>query len=259
VVLGLLQGVPADSIRRAVREVFLRPEYRWVAGDQPLHWFRDLWRRFVEWLARLTTAHPALSQVVFWGLLFLLVALLAPSPSPGAGDGQRRGGQPLPARAEVARSFSCPAGTERMGGAPPEAFETWCERMDEPPGRRREGPALRWYDDGGLAEARAFTRGELDGAFLEWHRNGRPARAGAYRRNERVGTWTVWFEDGRQEEECRYEQGKRNGAFATWWRNGARRVEGRYCQDLQCGTWTSWDELGHELGKVTYEEIRKVP
>lgn len=72
----LLQGVPADSIRRAVREVFLRPEYRWVSGDQPLHWFRDLWRRFVEWLARLTAAHPALSQVVFWGLLVLLVALL---------------------------------------------------------------------------------------------------------------------------------------------------------------------------------------
>lgn len=74
--LGFLQGVPADSIRRAVRDVFLRPEYRWVPAQQPLHWFRDLWRRFAEWVTRLTTSHPVLAQFVFWGSLVLLVALL---------------------------------------------------------------------------------------------------------------------------------------------------------------------------------------
>lgn len=75
-VLGLLQGAPADSIRRAVREVFLRPEYRWVPGEQPLHWLRDLWQRFVDWLNRLTTTHPVLAQFIFWGSLVLLITLL---------------------------------------------------------------------------------------------------------------------------------------------------------------------------------------
>jgi len=76
VLLRALQGVPADSVRRAVREVFARPEYQWVPGDRPLHWFRDLWQRFVEWLNRFTTAHPVGAQLVFWGSLALLIALL---------------------------------------------------------------------------------------------------------------------------------------------------------------------------------------
>jgi hypothetical protein len=165
----------------------------------------------------------------------------------------------FPSRAELARSFSCPAGTEQMGGTPPVGFERWCEKPDEPPVRRRHGPTLRWYDDGGLAQSGSFVLGERDGRFLEWHRNGQLARAGAHRANERVGTWTIWFESGQREEECGYERNARHGPFATWWPNGRRRVEGRYCHDLQCGTWISWDEQGRELGRMTYEEIRRTP
>jgi hypothetical protein len=165
----------------------------------------------------------------------------------------------VPPREELARSFACPAGTERMGATPPEGFESWCEKPDEPPLRRREGPAFRWYDDGRLAQAGSVLRGERDGRFLEWHRNGKPARAGTYHANERVGIWTTWFESGQREEECAYDHNTRHGAFATWWPDGKRRVEGRFCHDLQCGTWTTWDDQGRELGKMTYEEIRRAP
>jgi hypothetical protein len=178
---------------------------------------------------------------------FVLASLLAAEPA-GA-----------PSREDVARSFSCPAGTERMGATPPAGFEQWCEKPDELPIRRRHGPTLRWYDDGSLAQSGSFVLGERDGRFLEWHRNGRLARAGAYRANERVGTWTIWFESGRREEECGYERNARHGPFASWWPDGKRRVEGRYCHDLQCGTWISWDDQGREQGKVTYEEIRRTP
>jgi uncharacterized protein DUF4129 len=70
--LRLLQGAPADSIRRAAREVFARPEYQWAPAHRPLHWYRDL----LDWFSRFTTAHPVGSQVVFWVCLALLIALL---------------------------------------------------------------------------------------------------------------------------------------------------------------------------------------
>lgn len=76
VLLRALQGVPADSVRRAVREVFARSEYQWAPGDQPLHWFRDWWQQFVEWMNRFTTTHPIAAWFVFWGSLVVLLALL---------------------------------------------------------------------------------------------------------------------------------------------------------------------------------------
>ena len=71
-VFGLLQAVPADSIRRVVREVFARGEYHWAPQGKPLHWFQSLW----QWFTRFTTVHPVETQIVFWLCLFLLIALL---------------------------------------------------------------------------------------------------------------------------------------------------------------------------------------
>lgn len=180
--------------------------------------------------------------VLFWALL--VAADATPSPSRAA---------------EAAKPFSCPAGTELRGAAPPDGFETWCEKPGEPAERRREGPSRTWYDDGGLAKVAGFEEGKLHGPLVEWHRNGKPARAGALEHGARVGTWTLWFESGRKEEECGYAGGQRHGSFATWWPNGKRKTEGRYCRGLQCGPWTNWDEDGRELGNVRYEEIRGTP
>ena len=180
--------------------------------------------------------------VLFWALL--VAADATPSPSRAA---------------EAAKPFSCPAGTELRGAAPPDGFETWCEKPGEPAERRREGPSRTWYDDGGLAKVAGFEEGKLHGPFVEWHRNGKPARAGALEHGARVGTWTLWFESGLKEEECGYAGGERHGPFATWWPNGKRKTEGRYCHGLQCGPWTNWDDDGRELGKVRYEEIRGTP
>ncbi len=163
------------------------------------------------------------------------------------------------AREAVAAPFSCPAGAERKGGEPPDAFELWCEKPGEPPERRRDGPSRTWYDDGGLAKEAGFKDGRLHGTFTEWHRNGKPARAGVHEQGARAGTWTIWYESGRKEEECGYAGGERHGVFAAWWPNGKRRVEGRYCYGLQCGAWTSWDEEGRQLGRMQYEEVRRTP
>ena len=70
------QAIPADSVRRAVQEVFAGPEYNWVPGGRPLHLLRDLWLRLEEWLSRFGAQHPIGFKLLFWGAVLLLVALL---------------------------------------------------------------------------------------------------------------------------------------------------------------------------------------
>jgi hypothetical protein len=74
-VLAVVQTIPADSVRRAVHEVFARPEYDWVEMVRR-HWLRDLWWGLRDWLARLSTQHPTGARLLFWGALVLLIALL---------------------------------------------------------------------------------------------------------------------------------------------------------------------------------------
>lgn len=73
--LPVVQSIPADSIRRVVREVFARPDYEWVETVRR-HWLRDWWRGLQEWLARLSAQHPTGAKVLFWGAMLLLVAML---------------------------------------------------------------------------------------------------------------------------------------------------------------------------------------
>lgn len=166
---------------------------------------------------------------------------------------------PPPAREADRAPFTCPAGTERQGALPPDGFEAWCEKPDEPPERRREGPWRSYYDDGSLARAGAWRAGKRDGPFTAWHRDGKPAEHGTYAAGEREGPYTIWYESGRVEERCTYDRGEKHGPFATFWPGGGRKVEGRHCRGLQCGRWTTWDEAGRELGSVVYEEIRSGP
>jgi len=73
-VLGVVQAIPADSVRRVVREVFARPEYEWVETVRR-HWLRDLWWAVRDWLTRLSANHPTGARLLFWGALLLLIAI----------------------------------------------------------------------------------------------------------------------------------------------------------------------------------------
>ena len=66
----------ADSVRRAVTEVFARPEFRWVERRHPLQWLQDAWERLRIWLNRVGDTHPDLFNLIFWTALVILVALL---------------------------------------------------------------------------------------------------------------------------------------------------------------------------------------
>jgi uncharacterized protein DUF4129 len=66
--------VVPDSLRRAVSEVFARPEYRWVTGKTPLQWLVEQIYRLLDWLSRAETNHPAAFKAL---LVVLVVGLLA--------------------------------------------------------------------------------------------------------------------------------------------------------------------------------------
>ncbi len=74
---ALTQAVPADSLRRAVTEVFARPEYRWTTGPGGLlQWLGEQAARLLDWLGRLQEGHPAAFQLLMVGLTVVLVGLL---------------------------------------------------------------------------------------------------------------------------------------------------------------------------------------
>jgi len=73
----VLQAVPAaDSVRRALADVFARPEYIWVRRFNPGDWIREQALRLLDWIGRQQTAHPAAFKVVLAILIAVLAGLL---------------------------------------------------------------------------------------------------------------------------------------------------------------------------------------
>lgn len=69
-------AVPADSLRRALGDVFARPEFQWVQRREPLQWLRNLWYRAMDWLNGLADSHPTAFTFLLVVLVIALVALL---------------------------------------------------------------------------------------------------------------------------------------------------------------------------------------
>jgi uncharacterized protein DUF4129 len=72
-----VQTPPPDSLRRAVAEVFARPEYRWTTGRRPGEWLLEQVGRFLDWLARMRQGHPVGYEVFEVVAIVALVGLVA--------------------------------------------------------------------------------------------------------------------------------------------------------------------------------------
>jgi hypothetical protein len=72
----VLQGLPADSLRAVLGQVFAQPEFRWSATPDPFRWVREAFARVLAWLSALYQAHPGAYFVVIFALLAVLVAVL---------------------------------------------------------------------------------------------------------------------------------------------------------------------------------------
>lgn len=89
-------------MRRAVGEVFARPEFQWVERRRALSWLLSRWYSFIDWLNRMADQHP-LGFNIGLGLVIAAVALLLlhmgyvvwrivrPSASTGEGAAQPAG------------------------------------------------------------------------------------------------------------------------------------------------------------------------
>lgn len=74
-----MQAVPpADSLRRALGEVFARPEYAWGTGEGrgPFDWLRELWFRLLDWIGTMQSAHPAGFKLLLAALIAILAGLV---------------------------------------------------------------------------------------------------------------------------------------------------------------------------------------
>ena len=110
------QGVPPDSLRAALRDVFARPEYRWNERPDPWGWIVGVWYRLLDWLDTVQRGHPAGFKVLLAVLALVLVGLLAhmgyvvwritrPTARTPAGGAEGIGGRELAdARAHRARA-----------------------------------------------------------------------------------------------------------------------------------------------------------
>ena len=73
----MLQAAPpADSLRRALAEVFARPDYAWVPRFDLGDWMREQVLQLLDWIGRQQTAHPAAFKVVLTILIAVLAGLL---------------------------------------------------------------------------------------------------------------------------------------------------------------------------------------
>jgi len=72
------QGVapPPDSLRRAIQDVFARPEYRWEDSRVILRWLALQWLSFMDWLNALHNSHPTQYALLLGAATLLLVAIL---------------------------------------------------------------------------------------------------------------------------------------------------------------------------------------
>jgi len=63
-------------LRRALGEVFARPEYHWVERRNPFLWLNQLWYRAMDWLNSLAGDHPTAFTLLITALVIVLIVLL---------------------------------------------------------------------------------------------------------------------------------------------------------------------------------------
>ncbi|PPK84269.1 TonB family protein [Neolewinella xylanilytica] len=77
--------------------------------------------------------------------------------------------------------------------------------------RVNNGPARKWFDEGGLRSEVTFVHGLEEGIYVDYHRNGAVASTGTYRRGQKTGTWLHYRNDGTLYKSANYRAGKLDG------------------------------------------------
>lgn len=72
-----LAAARADTLRAALDSVFAAPHFRWERSEDPFGLVRRTWLAILDWFHRLQAENPAAFRLLLWGLIALLVVILA--------------------------------------------------------------------------------------------------------------------------------------------------------------------------------------
>lgn len=129
--------------------------------------------------------------------------------------------------------FACPDGTQKMGEAPPNGEELWCQKMvDGQP--VKEGPFLLYRSEGPLMMKGEYHDGKQD------------------------GEWTLWYDNGQKKSIDHYKNGLEDGEHIGWYTNGKISAMGQYKDGKREGVWKRWDAQGFRNWEETYKDDKQV-
>ena len=85
---------------------------------------------------------------------------------------------------------------------------------------RKEGEALRYFEDGNLQKKAYYNQNKLDRKQLVFWRNGNIASESNYENGTKNGVQNYWFENGQLAKRTNLKEGKENGLQRAWLQNG---------------------------------------
>jgi antitoxin component YwqK of YwqJK toxin-antitoxin module len=85
---------------------------------------------------------------------------------------------------------------------------------------RKEGEALRYFEDGNLQKKTYYNQNKLDRKQLIFWSNGNVASESNYENGIKKGVQNYWFENGQLAKRKNLKDGKENGLQQAWLQNG---------------------------------------
>lgn len=94
---------------------------------------------------------------------------------------------------------------------------------------RRNGPSLKYYPDGKIAEQVNYLNDLKNGEWIQYYKNGHK-----------------WIQSA-------YKNGMLNGKFEVWFENGVPEITGEYRNDSKEGPWLIYNKDGSLRYKLEYK------
>lgn len=92
----------------------------------------------------------------------------------------------------------------------------------------------------------------------QFYRSGKIFIEGPLNNGRRDGKWIAWYESGVMWSVGYFKDGLKHGASNVYYENGQVRYTKNYEDDVAVGLWEFYDENGELLGKVMYENGKKL-
>ena len=106
------------------------------------------------------------------------------------------------------------------------------------------GYAMKYYNNGKVAEKIAFRNGKREGLTQRWYPEGMLSFQGTYVQNRRHGSIQSWWKDGTLRSIANYVDGVPHGVQKQWYQSGALFKEIHLDQGKESGLQRAWRENG---------------